>query len=220
MANRTQVKKYPKNSQNWWLYTLSDFLVAWALNGTGWLIGTWEVIEMKSCGLERICECLYVHFEPILGFTRNEQMVCSEALRCSANFVKHPRNVKSHVGTPRNVSGESMTRIAEVEKCRKNNQNWRLLYTISDFLGDRASNGTGWFIRPWEVIGKESLGLERICACLYVHFELILGFTRNEQMMCLEALWGNANFAKHPHNVTSHAGTPRNVSGENMTRLA
>nr|ACY01935.1 hypothetical protein [Beta vulgaris] len=43
----------------------------------------------------------------------------------------------------------------------------------------------------WEVIGKESCGLERICGCLYVHFEM--GFTRNEQMGCLEAFRGNTN---------------------------
>ena len=35
----------------------------------------------------------------------------------------------------------------------------------------------------------------------------------------LEALRGNTNGAKHTCNVTSHVGTPRNVSGENMTRL-
>ena len=35
--------------------------------------------------------------------------------------------------------------------------------------------------------GKESSGLKQICGCLYVHFEAILGFTKNEQMECSEA---------------------------------
>ena len=44
------------------------------------------------------------------------------------------------------------------------------------------------------------------------------GFTRNEQKGCLEAFGGNANGAKHTHNVRSHVDTPSNVSEENMTR--
>ena len=60
-------------------------------------------------------------------------------------------------------------------------------YKLSDFLGDRALNATGCLLDPWEVIGKESCGLERIYVCLYVHFEAILCFTKNEQMGCLEA---------------------------------
>ena len=62
--------------------------------------------------------------------------------------------------------------------------------------------------------------MDRICGCLYVHFETILDYTRNEQMWCLEAFRGNANCAKHLRYITSHVGTPKNVSGENMTRLA
>ena len=73
--------------------------------------------------MELIYGCLYIHFEAILDFTRNEQMGCSEAFRGSEIGVKHPRNVTSHVGTPRNVSGENMTRPIEVQKCRKNSQN-------------------------------------------------------------------------------------------------
>ena len=60
--------------------------------------------------------------------------------------------------------------------------------------------------------------MERIYGCLYVHFEAILSFIRNEQMGCLEALLGNTNGAKHPRNVTSHVGYPKNASGEIMTR--
>ena len=59
--------------------------------------------------------------------------------------------------------------------------------------------------------------MERIYGCIYVHFETILGFTRNEQMRCSIAFRGNANGAKYPRNVTSHVGFPRNVSGEILT---
>ena len=99
---------------------------AWAPNATGSLLGTWEVHGKESCGLERICGCLYVHCEIILGFTRNEQMGCSEAFQGNANGAKHPRNVTSHVSFPRNVSGKNMTRPGEFQKYRKNSQNWRL----------------------------------------------------------------------------------------------
>ena len=46
----------------------------------------------------------------------------------------------------------------------------------------RAPNATGCLLGPSEVIGKDSVGLERIYGCLYVHFEAISRFTRNEQM--------------------------------------
>ena len=59
--------------------------------------------------------------------------------------------------------------------------------------------------------------MERICGCLYVHFETVLGFTGNEQMGCLEAFRDKTNGTKHPDNVTSHVGFPRNVSGEYIT---
>ena len=54
--------------------------------------------------------------------------------------------------------------------------------------------------------------------CLYVHFETVLGFARNEQMLFLETFRGNTNGVKHPRNNTSHVGFPKNVSEENMTR--
>ena len=73
--------------------------------------------------MERIYDCLYVYFEAILSFKRNEQMGCFEAFRGNENGAKHPHNVTSHVGIPRNVSGENMTRPEKVKKCRKNNQN-------------------------------------------------------------------------------------------------
>ena len=44
-----------------------------------------------------------------------------------------------------------------------------------------------------------------------------MGFKRNEQMGCSKAFRGNANCVKHPR-VTSHVGTPTNVSGEKMNR--
>ena len=34
----------------------------------GMPLRTWKVIVKESCGLERICGCLYVHFEANLGF--------------------------------------------------------------------------------------------------------------------------------------------------------
>ena len=42
-------------------------------DGTGCLLVTWEVIEKESSGVERICGCLYVPFEEIFCFTRNEK---------------------------------------------------------------------------------------------------------------------------------------------------
>ena len=166
------------------------------------------------------------------------------------------RNVASHFGFPRNVSEENMDRPGEVQKCPKNNQNWRFIihafglfrgpsserrgipprdmgghwkgvmwlrtnmwmhlrsfqgnlgfhekYTLSDFPEVRAPNATRCLLETWESIGNEVCGLEWIHGCLYVHFETILGFKRNEQMGCLEAYRGNANCAKHPRNVTSH----------------
>ena len=86
----------------------------------------WEVIWNESCGLERIDICIYVQFEAILGCMRNQQMGCLEIFRGNANGVKYTRNVTSHVGTPRNVSGENMTRPGKFQKCPKNIQNWRL----------------------------------------------------------------------------------------------
>ena len=83
-----------------------------------------------------------------------------------------------------------MTDTREFQKCLKNSLNWK---------------GVMW------------LGMN-ICGCLYVHFETILCFTRNEQMGSLETFQGNANGAKHTHNVTSHVGTHSNDSGENMTK--
>ena len=73
--------------------------------------------------MERKYGCCYVPFEAILGFTENEQMGCLEAFRYNANCTKHPRNFSSHIGTPRSVSEENMTKPGEVQKRPKNNQN-------------------------------------------------------------------------------------------------
>ena len=43
-------------------------------------------------------------------------MKCSDIFRDNAYGAKHTRNVTSHVGTPRNVSGENMTRPGKVKK--------------------------------------------------------------------------------------------------------
>ena len=111
------------------------------------------------------------------GFHKKWANGCSEAFRDNANCVKHPPNVTSHI-TPRNVSGENISKPKQDKKCPKNSQNWRLYFTLLDFLKARAPNGTGWLLGAWEVIGKDLCGLERICACLYVHLEPILSFTR------------------------------------------
>ena len=86
---------------------------------TGCLIGAWEVIGKESCGLEQIYGCLYVRFEAILDSREMKKcMGCySEAIRGNANGVKHPRNVTSHAGLPRNVSDENMTRPDDLQKC-------------------------------------------------------------------------------------------------------
>ena len=51
-----------------------------------------------------------------MGFTRNEQMGCSEDFRVNENDATYPRNVTSHVGTPRNVSEGNMIRPEKVQK--------------------------------------------------------------------------------------------------------
>ena len=60
-------------------------------------------IEKESCGLERISGCIYVHFKAVLCFTRNKQMGCLKDFRDKTNGAKHPRNITSHFGFPRNV---------------------------------------------------------------------------------------------------------------------
>ena len=63
-----------------------------------------------------ICGFIYVYFEAILSSTRNEQMRSSKPFRGNANGAKHPRNVISHIGSPKNVSRENMTRPGEIQK--------------------------------------------------------------------------------------------------------
>ena len=119
------------------------------------------------------------YFEAILGFTRNEHMRCSKAFRGNANTAKYPDNVTSHVGSPKNVS----RKYDHARRSPKISQKQSILKVIihaSSFPRTRASNARGCLLRTWEVIGKESCGLERICGYLYVHFETILGFTINE----------------------------------------
>ena len=69
---------------------LSDFFEVRPPNVEGCLLGTWEVIGKKSCGLEQICGCLYVHFEVILCYTRIEEIGCSKTFRGNANGAKYP----------------------------------------------------------------------------------------------------------------------------------
>ena len=131
MATPRLVLKCPKNNQNWRLIHAFGLPGVRVSNVAGCLLGTWEVIWKESCRLERICGCLYVHFETISCFTRIKRTNgCSEAFRENANGVKHPCNVTSHVGTPKNVLGENMAWSGEVQKCRKNNPNWRLIHAF------------------------------------------------------------------------------------------
>ena len=60
--------------------------------------------------------------------------------------------------------------------------------------------------------------MDHICGCVYVHFEAVLGFTRKEQMGCLEDFRGKENGSKHPRNITSHVIFSSNILGENMSR--
>ena len=125
-----QARKCPKMSQKQLKLkvTIHAFRLsrARATDATLCLLGTWKVIGKESCGLERKCGCLYVHFKVNLGFTRNEQMGCLETFRGNSNGLKHPRNVTSYVNFPWNVSSENMTRAAKFQKCPRNSQNWRL----------------------------------------------------------------------------------------------
>ena len=97
-------KNVPKTANEGYKYTLLYFSVARDPDGMGCLLGTWDVIGKESNDLERIYGCIYVHFEAILGFTRNKQMRRSKAFRGNVNGAKYPRNVTSHVGFPTNVS--------------------------------------------------------------------------------------------------------------------
>ena len=53
-------------------------------------------------------------------------MECLETFRGKTNGAKHPRNITSHIGLSRNVSGENMNRPEKVQKCPKNSQYRRL----------------------------------------------------------------------------------------------
>ena len=89
-------------------------------------------------------------------------MGCSEAFRGKANSAKHPRNVTSQFGTPRNILGENMTRPGVVKKCTKNTKIEGYYTSFSKFLGVRAPNATRSLLGVSEIIGKKSCGLERI----------------------------------------------------------
>ena len=41
----------------------------------------------------------------------------------NTNGANYRRNVTSHVGLPRNILGENMTKLEKVQKCPKNSQN-------------------------------------------------------------------------------------------------
>ena len=58
-------------------------------------------------------------------------MRCSEAFQGNENYAKHPRNVRSHVGTPKNVLGENMTKPGIVKKMSQKQPK----YMLSDFTG-------------------------------------------------------------------------------------
>ena len=51
-----------------------------------------------------------------------------------------------------------------------------------------------------------------------LRFFMTIYVSRDMNKWVLEAFRNNANCGKDPTNVTSHVGTPRNISGENMTR--
>ena len=120
---------------------------------TGCLLGIWEVIGKESCGLERICGCLYVHFETILGFTRNEQMRCSKAFQGNENCAKYPRSVTSHVDTPRNVSGGNMARSGRVIFFQKQ-QKLKVIIHAFRFYQDRSLNATRCLLWEWKIIAS------------------------------------------------------------------
>ena len=156
-------------------------------------------------------------FRDSFRFHEKWTMGCLEAFQGNTNGAKQPHNLTYHVGFPRNVSGENMTRPGKIKKVSKTAKIEGYNTRFRNFPGP-SSERHGMPPRGWEVIGKLSCGLERICGCVFFHFETVLGFTRNEQMGCLESFRGNINGAKHPRNVAYHVGFPRNVSRENMTR--
>ena len=93
--------------------------------------------------MERISGCLYDHFETILGFMRNEQMGFSETFRGNKNGVNHPQNNTSHIGTPRNVSGENMTRPGEIKKMSQNQSKLKVIIHTFGFSRDSSSERHG-----------------------------------------------------------------------------
>ena len=105
-----------------------------------------------------------------------------------------------------------MSRLREVKEKVAKQPNLKVI--IHAFGLSRGSSFERHGMTPRAMGGrwKEVTWLGTIYGCLYVHFESILGFTRNEQMECLEAFRGNENGVKHTLNVISHVGTPGNFS--------
>ena len=89
--------------------------------GTGCLLGTWDVNGKESSGLEQIYECIYIHFEVILGFSRNEQMRRSKTFRDNANGAKYHATLQG-TSTFLEMFQENITFPREVQKCPKNSQ--------------------------------------------------------------------------------------------------
>ena len=95
-----------------------------------------------------------------------------EAFRGNTNGAKHPSNVKSHVGLPRNVIGENMTSPKKTKNVPKT-------LKIKGFGLSRGPSSKRHGIPPRTIGGHWKgviCGLERIYGCLFVHFDAILGF--------------------------------------------
>ena len=76
-----------------------------------------------------------------------------ESFRGNVNCAKDSHNVTSHVGTPKNVSGENMTRPGEVKNVPKTAKN--VIIHAFRLFRPRAAKAMGCLVGPWEVIGKE-----------------------------------------------------------------
>ena len=83
-----------------------------------------------------------------------------EAFRINENGAKHLDYVTCHVGTHRNVFGRKYDWAWRSPKIPQKQPKLKVIYTLSDFLTARVPDSTGCLLRTWEVIAKESFGLE------------------------------------------------------------
>ena len=145
-------------------------------------------------------------------------MGCSEAFRGNENGVTYPRNITSHIGTPRNVSEEIWPSPRRSENDPKTTKIEG--YINHAFVLFRGTSSEHFEMPPRDMGGKWK-GVMWLVMNMWMplgSFRGNFGFHEKWTNGVFKGFQGNANGAEHPRKVTSHVGTPMNVSGENMTR--